>query len=48
MTREVKRRQTQRRGFLREKDAKQALRAVQGDVDDGTYVEPTRSHLGPT
>lgn len=46
MTREVKRRQTQRRGFLREKDAKQALRAVQGDVDDGTYVEPDQITLG--
>jgi integrase len=45
-TGEVRRRQTQRRGFLREKEAKQALRAVQGDVDDGTYVEPDQITLG--
>lgn len=39
-TGETRRRQTQRRGFTREKDAKRALRDVLGDVDDGSYIDP--------
>ena len=42
---ETRRRQTQRRGFTREKDAKRALRDVLGDVDDGSYIDPDRITL---
>ena len=35
----VERKQKQRRGFEREKDARRALRDLQGTIDDGSYVD---------
>ena len=37
-----KRRQRQKRGFVRLKDAQRFLRMVQGDVEDGSFIEPDR------
>ena len=37
-----RRRQRQKRGFTKLADAKRFLRGVQGDVEDGSYVEPDR------
>jgi integrase len=38
-TGQVERKQKQRRGFEREKDARRALRDLQRTIDDGSYVE---------
>jgi hypothetical protein len=38
-TGQVERKQKQRRGFEREKDARRALRELQRTIDDGSYVE---------
>jgi hypothetical protein len=38
-TGQIARKQKQRRGFEREKDARRALRDLQRTIDDGSYVE---------